>query len=201
MLDLNKKILPVEISAHITYADALIRAGRYKDAAPILALLLKIAEKSLPSDHLYKANIIIFYSYVNAMLGVDLKQATQDSLNAQAILKKLLHEKGYYKNRHVYMSYRFLGEIYKKQANYSKAKLAYAMSLAIVKNIHSDRDYAVIDDLSDLYSKLAIISVKLKQPIEAIEYFKLQTQVFDIKHPRSIRLMEYFVGNNVDLGF
>ena len=57
------------------------------------------------------------------------------------------------------------------------------------------------DDLSDAYVRLAIVSVKLQQPKEAVRYFQLHQQIFGTDHPGSVKLEDYFIDHNVDLGF
>ncbi len=190
-----------DISANLIHADILIRLKHYKIAKQKLDLLLKLTEKSLPKTHIYRANIMVFSSYINSMLGINLKQAIQDSLYAQRIYKKLFDEKSYYKNRHIFISHRFLGEIFEKHSNYEKANEQYLIALKILNNIYFQKNRPVTYDLSDLYYKLALTNIKLNNIQEALEYYKVHQKVFGVDHERSIKIAEEFINSEVDLGF
>ena len=73
--------------------------------------------------------------------------------------------------------------------------------LKILTNIYGQSSNAVTDDLSDIYNKLAIINLKLKRSIKALEYLKLHRQVFGYKHPRSVKLIGHFVKGDVEPWF
>jgi hypothetical protein len=166
-----------------------------------LEILEPLSEDSLPSDNSYKTNITTYNTYVGALLGKNLDQAIQFSIANQEVLKKSLGEVSYYKSRHVFMSYKFLGEIYEKQGDNIKAEQEYSIGLKILTNIYGQSSNAVTDDLSDIYNKLAIINLKLKRSTKAIEYLKLHQQVFGYKHPRSVKLIGSFVKKNIDPWF
>lgn len=199
----SQKISPLsDISAHLINADILIRLGKYSQAMQKLNLLSQVISNSLPAEHLYKANIMTYISYVQTTLGlINAKQAIQTILAAQAMYKKLIGEAGYYKHRHVFMSYRFLGEIYERQKNYLKAEEEYSVGLKIISNIYGSTEQAKTDDLSNFYCQLAVVNIKLQRQKAALKYYDLHNQVFELNHPKSIKLMEYFVDNDVDLGF
>ncbi len=198
----SKSIIPLsDISAHLIYADILIRLEKLKEAEQKLNLLKQVIDNSLPKEHLYQANIMIYCSYVKAILGsINIDKAIQTNLAAQAMHKKLLGETGYYKNRHAFMNHRFLGEIYEKKNNNLKAENEYSTGLKIITNIYDNQSDAKTDDLSYFYTKLAIINVKLHKPKKALELFKTHRQIFGKKHLRSLQLMEYFGDNKVDVG-
>lgn len=199
-LDLQEKITPSEISAHIISADILIRSTKYQEALPKLNLLLQIVEKSFPQEHPYKTNLIVYRSYVSAMLGNNAPQAIKNILTSQVAYRKRLGDKGYYKNRHVFMSHRFLGELFEKAGDNIKAEAEYSTGLSILNNMYNSKGNSVTDDLSFIYYKLSIINTKLKQYQKAVEIFKTHMQTFGSAHPRSIELIGYFSDHNVDVG-
>jgi hypothetical protein len=189
-----------DISAHLVNSDILIRLNKLKEAEQKLDLLAQVIAISLPKEHLYQANVIAYRSYVKAMLGkIKINQAIQEILSSQAMYKKLLKDEGYYKNRHTFMSHRFLGEVYEKQGNNIKAEQEYTTALKIITNIY-EKSNAKTDDLSDFYTKLAKINVKLQRPEKALEIYRIHQQVFGQQHPRSLELMEYFADNKVNVG-
>lgn len=150
---------------------------------------------------MYRANIMVFSGYINSILDINLKQAIQDLLFAQEIYKQFFDEKSYFKNRRVFVSHRFLGEIYEKQGNYKKANEQYLMALTILNNVYLLKSNQVPDDLSDLYYKLALINIKLNNNQEALEYYKIHQKLFGADHNKSIKIAEYIINYNVDLGF
>ena len=197
----QKKSLVGNISAHLINVDILIRIGKYEEAMQKLNELERVAEESLPIEHLYRANIMNYYSYVRAQLGNNnIQQDIKSSLSAQTMFKKLLGEKSYYKNHHVFMNHKFLGEIYEKNDDNLKAEEEYSTSYRILTNIYNHSGHATTDDLSDLYCKLAIINAKLKRPEEALAYLKLHQETFGHEHLRSIKVVDYLVENNVKMG-
>ena len=200
-IESQAKILPSDISTFLINADILIRMGKYQEAMQKLSILEQLSEDSLPSDNSYKTNITTYNTYVGALLGKNLDQAIKFSIANQEVLKKSLGEISYYKSRPVFMSYKFLGEIYEKQGDNIKAEQEYSTGLKILTNIYGQSSHAVTDDLSDIYNKLAIINLKLKRSTKALEYLKLHRQVFGYKHPRSIKLIGSFVKNNIDPWF
>lgn len=198
-LDNDSKIPLSDISANLILIDILIRLDHLKEAKQKLELLKKTINHSLPKEHIYQANIKSYISYVDALLGnIKIDQAIQENLAAQNLHKKLLGE-NYYKNRHVFVNHRFLGEFYEKQENYLKAEEEYSTGLKILTNIYNN-DEAVTDDLSYFYTKLAIINVKLQQPTAALKYLNTHHKIFGKKHSRSLQLVRYFVANKVDIG-
>ena len=199
-LNWQEEVLPGDIAAYIINADILIRMGKYKEAMHKLDLLNKIAERFLPNEHiLYKANIMSYHSYVKSLLGGN--RAIETTITSQQMLKKLLGEENYYKSCHVYMSHKFLGEIYEQQGDYLKAEQEYFTGLRILINTYNNNDQAATDDLSDFYYKLAIIHIKLAQNSKAANYIRCHYQVFGREHPRSTKIMDYLVENNINLRF
>ncbi|MGB4191952.1 MAG: hypothetical protein WBJ81_05340 [Rickettsiales bacterium] len=198
----NQPILPKEVSLYLVNVDLLIQVGKYKEALQTLDRLDQIDETLLASgDNPYKANIMTYRSYVQAILGHDLNQALKLALAAQEKLKQALGEKTYFRSRHAFKNHLYLGEIYEKQKDYRQADVQYVTGLKILSNMYKRSGHTVSDDLSDLYHKLAIINIKLQQPVAATEYLKLHRKVFGKQHPRSIKLEDDFIDSNIDVGF
>lgn len=196
----KEQILPSNISIFLINIDSLIGLGKYQEAMQKLDSLKAIVDK-LPEENFYKLSVMTYYSYIQAMLGGNLTGAIKTSLSHQAMLKKYFGETNYYKNRHAFMSHKFLGEIYEKQGNHLKAEEQYSTALKILNNVYNNSNHSTTDKLSDIYSKLTMVNIKLNNIVDAIEYFKLHRHTFGNEHPRSQMLEDYFVDNQVDLGF
>jgi tetratricopeptide (TPR) repeat protein len=198
----KKEISPGDIAAYLINADILIRMEKYNEAMQKTNLLKELSKRFLPNEHsLYKANIMSYHSYLSALLENNLEQNIETLISSQDTLKKLLGKENYYKNCNVYLGHKFLGELYEKQENNLKAKQEYSIGLEILTNTYNNMANIESDDLSDFYYKLAIINLKLGLTSRAIDYITNHFQIFGFDHPRSIKITDYIVNNDIELGF
>lgn len=191
-----------DIAAYLINADILIRMEKYKEAKEKLDLLNQITEKFLPNEHiLYKTNIAIHHNYVSALLNsISINQAIGNIIKSQENLKNFLGSENYLKNCHVYISHKFLGELYEKSGDYIKAQEQYSLGLEILINTFNNNENAITDDLSDFYYRLFIINTKLSNLSNATEYINQHIHQFGINHPRSNKILDYIADNQLYFG-
>lgn len=199
---LNERVInfmPSDITIYILEAEILIKDNKILEAKEKLEILHAKAKESLLTNHQFFSNIIIFKSYVDFLNGNS--KAIEDLKQAQEKLKTLLDEKNYYRNRIISLSYTFLGEIYEAQKNDSNAIHEYLTCLQILKNLYSNLDNVHTVDLSDIYTKIAIISVKLQEPATAQEYLNFHRKNFGFEHKNTILITDFLINNGMKIEF
>lgn len=55
--------------------------------------------------------------------------------------------------------------------------------------------------MSDIYTKLAIVNVKLQDPVTGQRYLTKIQKLFEYKHPKTIIIVEYFIDNAFQVGY
>jgi type IV secretory pathway component VirB8 len=146
---------------------------------------------------------MVFYGYTS-YLAKNQEKANYDLdkdviLAGQNMLKKLLREK-YNKNRAAALSHRFIGEMYEKEEKYAYAQAEYALAEQIFKNIYGSNKVATAD-IGEIYVKLAMLNAKVKEPVSAQEYLTKLQEVFGYKHPKTVKVTNYFLDNGMAIGF
>lgn len=183
--------------------DILLRMEKYKEAFSKIEAALKLAKEIFQhNEHFCKSVTMIFYNYSSFLINNKkpfYSEERHSILKAQDTLKRLLDAQ-YHNNRYVALSHRFLGEVYEAEKDYVKAQAEYALAEQIFSNIYGSNKVAT-HDTGEIYSKLAMINIKLKEPVTAQAYLTKLQERFGYNHPRTLKVTNYFTDSGVAVGF
>ncbi len=195
-------IMPGDLPPLLMEVDILLRLGNVSEAKVKIDQLRKLSNDILPTSSINKTHIIIFHAYASYLEKADsnYKSSLSIILNEQEVLKKLLAD-NYYRHRLAGLSHKFLGNIYEKEGNDDKAQAEYAAALQICQNNFNNSNIIVTNEFSELYTKLAIINVKLKDNVTAQQYLDLHRRNFGHEHLRTIVITEYMIDNGMSVGY
>ena len=115
------------------------------------------------------------------------------------MLQKILKE-SYNKNRNVAVSHAFLGDMYEKLDNNLRAHAEYTLAEQILNNFYGSRKLSS-SEAADIYAKLAILNTKLADHLTAQKYLTKLQKEFGYKHPKTIKVTDYFVAQNLPVGY
>jgi tetratricopeptide (TPR) repeat protein len=196
----NSKMVAGDIATYAAKAIILIKMEKYDEAYKLLTELSNEMDKIFGlTDHLYKAIISTYYAYVKLKHENDSLCAKEILLHNKKLFSNLLGE-NVIKNRYFAIAHRFLGEIYENEKDYANAQTEYSDALKIFVNSYNGEKKST-DDFSDLYTRLAVINVKLKDLVTAQRYLDLHRKSFGRHHHRTIQIVKYFVDNKLSVGF
>jgi tetratricopeptide (TPR) repeat protein len=196
----GEKILIGDVPTYIMRPIILIKMERYKNAYKHLSKLYKAADKTFgKTDHFYKACIYCYHAYALFKSQNALSKAKDILIKSQNMFVEALG-KNNIKNRVFGTSHIFLGEIYEEEKDYAKAQLEYSNALQVFLNSYNGEEKAT-DSFSYLYTRLAIINVKLKDTTTAQQYLDLHRKAFGHKHHRTIQIINCFIDNKLSVGF
>ena len=185
-------------------SEILIKAKEFKVARTKINKLFKMVKEKIQNiDHPSVASVRIVYGY-SSFFTKDQDEGNYDAekdmiLSGQNMFRRLLGEK-YNKSRIIAFSHKFMGEIYEKEGDMNKAQAEYTIAEDIYMNIY-DMKIARTGDISDVYTRLAIINAKLKEPVSAQRYLDLHRKYFGYEHPRTIEITNYFIDHGLQVGF
>ncbi|AIL13419.1 hypothetical protein IM40_07805 [Candidatus Paracaedimonas acanthamoebae] len=164
----------------ISKAEILSRLGKFEDSLKLATLCHDELMKICNTDCDYKAvrlKIIIAANYLlKNDLGKGLKHITQAIENCNKLVNgsDKIFLQGW--------AHLVLGEIYEKKQNLLKAWREYRIAERIYDKITSVKEF---DDISRLYSKLAIISAQKRRIDLTRKYLLLHIDHFGLNHPRT----------------
>ena len=115
------------------------------------------------------------------------------------MLKRILGDK-YTKNRNAAISHVFMGDVYEKSGEGIKALTEYNQAEQILNNFYGFGNLKS-SDASDLYSRLAILYVKLDDQDTAQKYLTKLQKDFGYKNPKTALVTDYFVEKGLPIGY
>jgi hypothetical protein len=115
------------------------------------------------------------------------------------MLKRLLGEK-INKNRIFALSHMFMAELYEKEERHAESQAEYRLAEQVFNNIYSAKKFAIAD-MSELYTKIALSNSKLNEPVTAQKYLAKLREEFGYNHPNTIKVTEYFIKNDLPVGY
>lgn len=86
------------------------------------------------------------------------------------------------------MGYRLLGEIYEVKGDFEKACEEYLKAEKIYDKILQEKS---LDDLSLLYTRLALLGAKQRDDTMVKKYLSLHINDFGLSHPRTFKIKQY----------
>jgi tetratricopeptide (TPR) repeat protein len=201
---IKKPILVGDLPLHILALEILIRSGKNKEAflkADYINNNLKNRYKNV--NNLYIASFTNFYGYTlflqHLHKGQHFSLAISEIVKAQSALQMLLGQ-NYKKNRSYALSHIFLGDIYQESKEYTRALAEYNLAEEILNKFYGYGNL-LSSDVSDLYSKLATLYVKLEDINAAQKYLTQLQKDFGYQNPKTIKVTNYFLENKIPVGF
>lgn len=196
----TNKIIIGEIPTYMTRPVILLKMHKYKEAYNYLKDLYDAMDEVFgANDHFYKATVFCFYGYALFKYHNKTEKALVLIKQSQKIFLNSLKERSN-KDGTLALSHKFLGEIYQSKGEFVKAQEEYATALQLTINSYNNM-VKKTDNFSNLYTLLAIISVKLNDPASAQQYLDMHRKMFGHNHPRTIQIVEYFVDNMLPVGY
>lgn len=192
MRDLPILILEVEILWRTKQID--------KAYTKIKSLYLSVNDLFPNDDHLLKGHIMISYGYLSALVNNNFQEAKTILLKGQKIIQDLTGE-AFYKRKIAALSYKFLGCIYELDNQYSKAQVEYLKAENLYKNNTYSSSAAGQQDISDVYTRLAEISVKLQDQPMAQHYLDLHRKDFGYEHERTKEITKLMFEAKMQIDF
>lgn len=86
------------------------------------------------------------------------------------------------------MGYRILGEIFEAKDNFVRAHEEYTKAENLYETILQEK---TLDDLGRLYTRLAILGVKLGDDTQLSKYLSLHIENFGLAHPRTFEIKKF----------
>ena len=86
------------------------------------------------------------------------------------------------------MGYRILGEIFEAKENFKKAYEEYIKAEKFYEQVLQGKD---LDDLSLLYTRLAILGAKQRDYRQVDKYLSLHIKQFGLAHPRTFEIKRF----------
>jgi tetratricopeptide (TPR) repeat protein len=183
---------PIPVMSSKAYI--LAKMGDYKESYKIAGNALSQLEKlSGDRDSIFKAPLLAILSY--SLYGLaDLDVAEENIKQSLSIFKRLYNGKK--ANRAYAYAYMILGDILVARGEQREAQDAFLESRKIYTDIFSKLE---IDEISDLYSKLAINSAMLGDEFMAAYYFNLHKDTFGKAHERTFKIINFLYENKLPL--
>lgn len=199
--DTPDKLLPGDVPIYNTKYHILIKMGRDKEAYAELKQFYDNAAIIFNNkEHPFRSTLEIYYAYISFKeTGANdvSKKIMLDNIN---ILQKLLGDDNK-KGKPLVFAHRLLAEIYESEDDFLLAREEYAIALQLYQGCYDDPDRVVTDDLSDLYSKMAMINAKLDDKLTANEYLRLHRSRFSGEHVRSEAVVDYMLKSGMVVGY
>ncbi len=196
-------VLLGDLPFYILQSELLIRTDQRTKAFDRTNFLYRITKDILgDSDHISMARIMILYGYSiiitdnnnsKKLIGIKMIQEAQD------MLKRILGGK-YNSSSIQALSHIFLGDIYHGSQKYAESLAEYNIAEEILNNYYGYGNL-LSSDASDLYSKLAILYIKLEDIDSAQKYLSKLQKDFGYQNPKTIKVINYFLENKIPVGF
>lgn len=205
----NKAMVPGlimigDFSLHILASEILIRKNdidlAYNETSTMYESAKEIWKKS---DDLWMANTLILYGYSNFLKKNSSNGKYEGDIKliqtGQDMLKRLLGER-YLKNRNAAVGHVFLGDVYEKVGLNIKALAEYSQAEHMLDSFYHSKQLTS-SDVSDLYAKLAILNLKMLEPLTAQVYLTKLQKNFGYKNPKTIKVTDHFIEHGLPVGF
>lgn len=163
----------------VLLSEILVRLDKVQEAYNNLRGLYNDSFNYVDSDHELQARILITLANIENKLG---KISDADTHISRAI-KIEEHTSNADLNDDLASAYVVYADIIYNKGDFKLSKNYYEKALKIYNKRFEDR--IEWDTLSELYTKLAMIALKLEDLYTATQYYELHNKYFGIKHPRT----------------
>lgn len=169
-------------------AEALLKKGEIKEATHVLSLSEQQGKVFYGDNDQNN-----FYGRLYVLKAVSLFREPQTLEKAKSLIEKGIQvfEKIYQgsnKHRNQAFAHLQLGKLFHQYQQYDQAKTHYLKSEAIFAKLLKSQK---IDDVSELYEKLAILGIDMKDEILTHAYLKMQRETFGLDHFRTKDILVY----------
>ena len=164
----------------ICKAEILSRLGKVEESLKLATLCFDELMKIRNTDYDYKAVRLKIIMATNYLLKNDLDKGLKHVTQAIENFNKLVN--GSDKICRQGWAHLVLGEIYESKKDFSKAWREYRIAERIYDKITSVKEF---DDISRLYSRLAMISAQKRRIDLTRKYLLLHIDHFGLNHPRT----------------
>ncbi len=196
----SEEIMLCDMSIYMLEIDILRRLGQIEQAYNKLKPLYLQTNNLFPNDyHALKGHIMILYGYLSALMNHDIHEARNILLKGQTMMKELM--KDFYQRKIAAQSYKFLGSIYEHEGEYGKAQKEYLNAAKLYKNSIYSSPAIAIDDISDIYTKLAVVSIKLQDKPMTEHYLDLHRKKFGHAHKRTKEIIKQMFAAKMQIKF
>lgn len=195
-------IVPGDLSILILEVEVLLRLNRLDQAYTKLQPLYIQTKELFPNDdNVLKGHIMVFYGYISSMLVENnFKKAIEDVLKGQEIMMYSLGN-NFYQKKMSALSYKFLGNIYEREGEYARAQEEYLKAVKLYKDSIYSSPAVAIDDISDVYAKLATVSIKLQDQPMTEHYLDLHRKNFGHEHKRTKEIIKQMFAAKMQIKF
>lgn len=185
--ELTEEYPTIEHSALIQKAISSMKQGRLKEARAILQdCEAKVKAFFHTRKNMSVSNILLYKNLTNVY----------ENESSAGVIKELYASLDMYKDffqgdkkqRNQARVYFALGKAYELKNKFKEALKAYQQSHEIYNNILKNKK---IDDVSELYTELAILGVKLKDEGLTQKYLNAHIDVFGLDHPRTEKILRH----------
>ncbi len=169
----------------VNLLEILVRSGQYDEA---LALSQRLEKEALeifqsPINHL-PIRIKVLVGYLNAKHN-QIEQATNTlNLSLQQYEKLSGKPDGDPVQAFAHL---VLGTIHKSQKEFETALSEYKYAEAIFDKLSEIKEF---DDISDIYTKLALLGIKMNRQDLTHEYLRKHIKHFGLEHPRTAQILK-----------
>ncbi len=186
-----KNIIPTDFPLYFQEIEILLRMQGYNKAYARANQLYDLATYFFNNyDNELMAYAMILHAY--ASHKKDKKDEKVNLISGQNMLVKLLGNNANMRKMYA-KSHVFLGEMYESEAKYLEAMTEYSIAEKLYDGIYYHAMEVATDDLSEVYTKLACIYVKLGDNKIAQYYLDLHRNLFGYSHRRSNEITYYMV--------
>lgn len=184
----------ITVDALLIKGILLSKMGQYKESYKLAQSADKKMKKIFGTQINHWTSLVkMIMAYSLSNMG-KLSQAQNYIKNCIHTFKDLYSEKKY--NRHYAYAYMVQGNIEAAQGNYQKAQQSYLNAQDMYNKILKKKK---IDDLSYLYTKLAINSSKIKDSYSTSYYLNEHRKTFGEAHKRTFEIINYFNEHNLPI--
>ena len=167
--------------------ETLINQGRLNEAMQNIKKLEENTKKFFQKrENTMYANVLMFRSIISLYKNKNIKKTIQDLSEAIQIFNDSFH--GDKKHRNQARTHFILGKAYKSQNDFQKAFEKFALSEEIYDILLKNKK---VDDVSDLYTELALLGTDLKDEGITHKYLKAHIDTFGLDHPRTERILTH----------
>lgn len=160
---------------------ALLKQNNVKGATQALQHLYAGARSFFADEmNYFFANLMVMEAYLSILKNTKL-ESLEDNIK-QALERYANIFKGENKHRNQAFAHMILGKFYSAQGRYQEALKVYKQSEAIFDRLFTVKE---VDDLSHLYTDLALLGIKMKKDYLTQTYLQRHIKNFGMDHPRT----------------
>lgn len=184
--ELGAEYPTIEHSVLIQKAIAYMKQGKLKEAKDALhECEIKVKEFFHDRKNMSTSNILLYQNLINIYENRISSQITKELHSSLEMYNDFFQ--GNKKQRNQARVHFALGKAYELKNKFKEALEAYITSDEIYNNILKNKK---IDDVSELYTELAILGKKLKDEGLTQKYLNAHIEIFGVDHPRTEKILE-----------